>query len=63
MRDSYLGGTTISRAQTPGDASRGACVYEPNVVSLYPRAKMPSYDDLQSVRLDEQPFVVAGDAS
>eukprot|EP00961_Rhodomonas_salina_P292118 3932642-Rhodomonas_salina.2 len=62
-RDGYVGGETVTRAPTPGDASRGACTYDRNVVSRYPTALLPAYADLQSMRREEQPFVVAGDAT
>lgn len=58
-----VGGTTFTTESVAGDVSSGACSYDRNVASRAPKALMPTYGDLQSVRLGDQPFVVAGDAS
>lgn len=63
VRWSDVPGTTITTRPVAGDISSGACRYDRQVSSRVDRLDLPTYDDLQSVRLGGQPFVVAGDAA
>jgi hypothetical protein len=60
VRGTDVAGTTIA---TRAGAASGPCLYDATVATRVRSETLPAYDDLQSVRLAEQPFVVAGDAS
>ena len=58
-----VNGTTYTTKAVEGDVTNEACNYSPTVATRVKKEMLGTYSDLKSVRLQEQPLMVAGDAS